>query len=371
MLFHSSLRQELARSLAATVLVLLTIVMTMMLIRTLGMASQGNVNPSEVGLVLGYTMLGHLPTLLTMSLFMSLVWTFSRMFRDSEMVIWLSSGRSLQNFLTPVIRFSWPILLLVLCLTVWVWPWSNQQIQQLKDRFEQRGDLERVSPGEFQESANGQRVFFIDKHQARDTEGQNVFVAANTPTGQTVTSAQTGRIEPLYEGRYLMLMDGQRLEIRRDDHRLRISEFKQYGSQVGSQQQVTVVTPPKTTSSWALIQMPIPDNLAELAWRLGLCLAAFNMVLIALAMARINPRAARNGHMVTAFFTFIVYYNLINLGQSWISAGRISFIGLLLLLHGGVFVLTLSILWMRDRQWSLRALLHRPASHRLPTGDAS
>jgi lipopolysaccharide export system permease protein len=108
-----------------------------------------------------------------------------------------------------------------------------------------------------------------------------------------------------------------------------------------------------------------------LAWRLGLCLAAFNMVLIALAMARINPRAARNGHMVTAFFTFIVYYNLINLGQSWISAGRISFIGLLLLLHGGVFVLTLSILWMRDRQWSLRALLHRPASHPLPTGDAS
>ena len=164
MLFHSTLRQELARSLAATVLVLLTIVMTMMLIRTLGMASQGNVNPSEVGLVLGYTMLGHLPTLLTMSLFMSMVWTFSRMFRDSEMIIWLSSGRSLLSFLRPMLQFAWPILILVLSMTVWVWPWSNQQIQQLKDRFEQRGDLERVSPGEFQESANGQRVFFIDKN---------------------------------------------------------------------------------------------------------------------------------------------------------------------------------------------------------------
>jgi lipopolysaccharide export system permease protein len=354
MLFHSSLRQELARSLAATVLVLLTIVMTMMLIRTLGMASQGNVNPSEVGLVLGFTMLGHLPTLLTMSLFMSLVWTFSRMFRDSEMVIWLSSGRSLQNFLQPVIGFAWPILLLVLCLTVWVWPWSNQQVQQLKDRFEQRGDLERVSPGEFQESANGQRVFFIDKQQARDTEGQNVFVAANTPTGQTVTSAQTGRIEVLHEGRYLMLTDGQRLEVRRDDNRLRISEFKQYGTEVGSQKMVTVAPPPKATSSWNLIQNPTRDNQAELAWRLGLCLAAFNMVLIALAMARINPRAARNGHMITAFFTFVVYYNLINLGQSWISAGRVSFPGLLLGLHGGVFVMTLGIVWMRDRQWSWR-----------------
>ena len=359
MLFHSSLRQELARSLAATVLVLLTIVMTMMLIRTLGMASQGNVNPSEVGLVLGYTMLGHLPTLLTMSLFLSLVWTFSRMFRDSEMVIWLSSGRGLWSFWSPLMRFSWPVLLLVLCLTVWVWPWSNQQIQQLKDRFEQRGDLERVSPGEFQESANGQRVFFIDKNQAFDKEGQNVFVAANTPTGQTVTSAQTGRIESLQDGRYLMLNEGQRLEIRRDDQRLRISEFKQYGSQVGSQAVVTVVPVPKSISSWNLIQQASPDNLAELAWRVGLSLAAFNMVLIALAMARINPRGARNGHLITAFFTFIVYYNLINLGQSWISAGRISFTGLLVGLHGGVFLLAVGLIAMRDQQWSWRAWTKR------------
>ncbi|NCW41074.1 MAG: LPS export ABC transporter permease LptF, partial [Betaproteobacteria bacterium] len=264
MLFHSSLRQELARSLAATVLVLLTIVMTMMLIRTLGLASQGNVNPSEVGLVLGYTMLGHLPTLLTMSLFMAMVWTFSRMFRDSEMIIWLTSGRSLLSFLRPLLQFVWPILILVLCMTVWVWPWSNQQIQQLKDRFEQRGDLERVSPGEFQESANGQRVFFIDKDQVRDKEGHNVFVAANTPSGQTVTSAQTGRIESLTDGRYLMLSEGQRLEIRRDDQRLRISEFKQYGSQVGAQEVVTVSPVPKAISSWQLIQQPTADHLAEL-----------------------------------------------------------------------------------------------------------
>lgn len=351
MLFHSSLRQELARSLAATVLVLLTIVMTMMLIRTLGMAAQGNVNPAEVGLVLGYTMLGHLPTLLTMSLFMSMVWTFSRMFRDSEMVIWLSSGRGLLNFLPPLLRFSWPVLLLVACLTLWVWPWSNSQIQQLRDRFEQRGDLERVSPGEFQESANGQRVFFIDKQQARDTTGQNVFVAANTPTGQTVTSAQSGRIDFLNEQRYLLLTEGQRLEIRRDDQRLRISEFREYGAQVGSQHVVTATAAPKTISSWELLATPTQEHLSELAWRIGLGLAAFNMVLIALLMARINPRGARNGHLITAFFTFVVYYNLINLGQSWISAGRVSFAGLLIGLHGSVLLITLVLLWLRHSQW--------------------
>jgi lipopolysaccharide export system permease protein len=112
-------------------------------------------------------------------------------------------------------------------------------------------------------------------------------------------------------------------------------------------------------NSWDLLEHPNPDNLAELAWRVGLALAAFNMVLIALAMARINPRGARNGHLITAFFTFIVYYNLINLGQSWITAGRISFTGLLSGLHGGVFLFVMGLVMLRDRQWSWRSWVQR------------
>ena len=52
MLFDSSLKQELNRSFGATLVVLVTVVMTMVLIRTLGLASNGNVNPAEVSLVL-------------------------------------------------------------------------------------------------------------------------------------------------------------------------------------------------------------------------------------------------------------------------------------------------------------------------------
>ena len=106
MLFHSSIRNELARSFGATLVVLVTIVMTIMLIRTLGQASQGSVNPSEVGLVMGYTMLGHLPTVLTMSLFIASVGTLSRNYLESEMVIWLVSGKGLRAFLTPMLRFA-------------------------------------------------------------------------------------------------------------------------------------------------------------------------------------------------------------------------------------------------------------------------
>jgi lipopolysaccharide export system permease protein len=55
--------------------VLVTIVMTMTLIRTLGQATRGSVNPQEVLMVMGYTVLGYLPPILTLSLFIAIVGT--------------------------------------------------------------------------------------------------------------------------------------------------------------------------------------------------------------------------------------------------------------------------------------------------------
>ena len=53
MIFHTSIRRELTRSFSASLLVLVIIMITMMLIRTLKLANRGLVNPSEVALVLG------------------------------------------------------------------------------------------------------------------------------------------------------------------------------------------------------------------------------------------------------------------------------------------------------------------------------
>ena len=353
MLFHSSLRQDLVRSFGATLVVLVTIVMTMMLIRTLGQASRGSVNPSEVSLVLGYTMLGHLPTILTMSVFISAVGTLSRMYRDSEMVIWLTSGNGLLSFVRPLLRFAWPVLLLIFTLALLVWPWTHQQTQELKDRFEKRGDLERVAPGQFQESANGQRVFFIEKDAAGDKQGRNVFIAAQDKDGRTVTTARNGQIVERNDERFLMLSAGQRLDQSGRNDILKLSEFKEYGTRINTQPLDTLQLSAKATHSWQLLQNPNRQNLAELAWRLGLGLAAFNLIIMALAMARINPRGARGGHMLLALFTFIVYYNLINLGQNWISSGRASFAGLMIGLHGGALLISLSLLIGRHHDWRL------------------
>lgn len=357
MLFHSSIRKELARSFGATLIVLATVVMTMTLIRTLGQASRGSFNPSDVMLVMGYTVLAYMPTILTMSLFIAIIASMSRMYRDSEMVIWFASGRGLSGFLGPLFRFAWPVLLVVMALALFVLPWSNQRIENMKDQYEKRGDIERIEPGQFQESVGGKRVFFVEKNTPGQQSGNNVFIATTEYGKETITSARSGRIQSLNGDRFLMLSNGQRLESTIGKQDLKISEFEEYGTKVGVDiLGGTDYVPVNTRPTIELIRTATPHNLAELSWRIGLILAAINFVIIAIAVSSVNPRVGRSANLVFSLFAFVIYYNMLNLGQSWIVSGKMTFAGFLLALHGGALVLGLFWLAKGHNNWHWRTL---------------
>lgn len=352
MLFHSSIRKELSRSFGATLVVLVTIVMTMMLIRTLGLASKGSVNPSEVFLVMTYTVLGYMPTILGLCLFISIVGTLSRMYRDSEMVIWFSAGRGLAEFLRPLYQFAWPILLLIAVLALVGWPWANSQTQGMRQRYEQRSDIERVAPGEFRESSGRLRVFFIDKDAPDSATANNVFISSIERGLQIITSARSGRMEDLEGTRFLLLSNGQRLERPlTPDAGIKISEFETYGAKVGGRLDSSPdAAPVRTRSTVALLRDPTRANRGELAWRIGMLFAAVNFVLLALTLSSVNPRVGRSGNLGIALFAFIIYYNMLNLGQNWVSTGRYSMGGFMLTLHGGA--LLIGLLWLAKRHYN-------------------
>lgn len=366
MLFDSSIRKELARSFGATLVVLITVVMTMMLIRTLGQASRGNVAPADVMLVMGFTVLGQLPPILGLSLFITVVGTLSRMYRDSEMVIWFSAGRGLMRLLPPLLRFAWPVLLTIAALSLVVWPWANRQVEELKAQYQQRSDVDRIAPGEFQESSDGTRVFFIDKDVPDANAANNVFIATTEPHRETVTSAQSARLEIRDGQRLVLLNNGQRLEMMQDTQGLRVSEFSEYGTHIGGSSSSDADTSAiKTLDTWELARTPQPRHQAELGWRLGMVCAALNFVVLGLGVAVVNPRAGRSTSLVFALFAFVVYYNLMTVGQTWISAGRFTLGAFLLGLHGAILVLGLLLVAARHNRWSLRGLLPR-RPHRSP-----
>ena len=141
-----------------------------------------------------------------------------------------------------------------------------------------------------------------------------------------------------------------------------VKRFGQLGNRVGAADiGPQDNAPAKTLSTARLVLDPTRPNLGELAWRLGMAFAALNFVVIAVTVSSVNPRAGRSGNLVFALFAFVVYYNLLNLGQSWISGGRAGFAPFMLALHGGA--LAAAGLWLAKQHnnwaWPRR---HRAAA---------
>jgi lipopolysaccharide export system permease protein len=349
MLFDSTLRRDLARTFGATLVVILTIVLTMMLIRTLGLAAGGVVAPQDVVLLLGYIALGHLPTILNLSLFVAVVATLGRMYRDSEMTIWFASGVGLLRFVRPVLRMAWPVLLVIAALALFVWPWGNRNSVELRENYAQRSDLSRVAPGQFQTSSDGKRVFFIERDSADGRTGRNVFILMQDDDRESVTSARSGRIETQGEDRFLVLERGQRNEQDAQTGETTLARFESYNVLIGEKVVHGVEDlPPSARTSIDLLLVPTPKNLAELVWRMGLVLAGANLLLLGIGLSAANPRRATNWNLVLALLAFVVYLNMINLSQAWVAGGRMDVGAALALVHGSAFLIGLALLWWRS-----------------------
>jgi lipopolysaccharide export system permease protein len=341
MIFKQAFQRELSRTFGATLVVLVTIVMSMMLIRTLGLASKGVVNPQEVLLIMAYSVMGHAPTILALALFITVVSTFARMISDSEVVIWLSSGKSLGSFVKPLFSFAAPIFITITLMAFMVWPWSNTQLQDLRERYEQRGDLERIVPGEFQESANGKRIIYVDKSDIQDinnAKASNVFIATTDQGKEVVTSAQKGHIEIVNGEKYIVLSKGHQLTLDSGKQDIKLVEFETMGSLIGATESDPASGFPNARTTLTLLREPKLDNQGELSWRIGIVLASINLMLLALATASTKPRNTRTSHLLFAILAFVTYYNFINVGQNWIASGRVGFFDTVLMLHGGVFL---------------------------------
>jgi lipopolysaccharide export system permease protein len=360
MLFDTTVRRELSRGFGATLVVTLTIVLTSLLIRTVGQAASGAVAPQDVVLLLGYLALGYLPTLLSLSLFVAVVVTLGRMYRDSEMAIWFASGLSTPRFVRPVLSMAWPVLLVVALLVLFVWPWGNRNSLELRDRYQQRSDLSRVTPGVFQASRDGQRVFFIEREGADGVNARNVFILTQTERGESVTSARAGRLSREGDDTFLVLERGQRNDVDQRSGERMLSSFESYRILAGEQAVTAAANlPPKATSTLALVRQPTPRGQGELCWRIGVLLAAPNLMLLGIGLSATNPRRASNWNLLFALLTFVVYLNLLNLSQAWVASGRVGLVTALLGLHGSAFGLALALLWWRDHA-TVVSLRRRP-----------
>jgi lipopolysaccharide export system permease protein len=326
MIFHRAIVREFANAAVATFLVLLGIMLTMQLVRLLGQAAVGVITSTSVLALLAFQLLNYLPVLLSLTTFIAVLLTLTRSYRDSEMVVWFSSGAGLTRWIRPVLSFALPLVVLVALLSLLLSPWAVSRSEELRRIIESRDDASAIVPGTFRESTRAERVYFVEEVSGSANLVANVFVSSSQHQKLGVMVARRGYQETAENGdRFLVLLNGRRYEGAPGTPEYRVYEFERYAMrvEVGGTRARAPTT--KTTSTHDLLLERTPRNLAELSWRIGLPVSALVLSLLAIPLSFVNPRAGRSLNLVLALLVYMTYSNLISVTQAWIAQSRVPF----------------------------------------------
>lgn len=328
MIFDRAARREFAQAAAGITVALLAILISTQLIRLLKDAAGGRVAPEAVGSLLGFAALGYLPSVLTLALFVTVVVTMSRMYRDSEMAVWFACGQPLSAWIKPVMRFALPIVFGIFVLSGFLSPWASLKTAEYKGRLAGRSDLSQVSPGAFREARGGERVFFVEavSDDAAHAHVGNVFAAFTQEGRMGVVIAERGSQEYAANGdRFIVLEKGRRYEVMPGQADFRIMEFERYRVRTEDAEASPAENTPSRRPLAELIGDDFPSARGELLWRIGVPISAIVLTLIAIPLSYINPRAGRSANMLLAIMIYAIYNNLLAVSQSWVSQGRVPF----------------------------------------------
>lgn len=328
MIFQRALRRDLLSTAGAVFTTLFTITITITLIRILGQAAGGKIASGDVVALLGFSALNYLPVILNLTGFVSVLLVVTRSYQDSEMVVWFASGLSLSRWIKPVLMFSLPLVATTAALSFFLTPWSNQQSAIYKERYANREDIARVSPGKFQESSSADRVFFVEGVTGDSTRVKNVFVSSQRNGKTSVVVAKEGTIEVDKNGdKFLVMSKGRRYDGVPTQSDFELMEFDRYGVLVGRQSQAAVGdTSARALPTIELIRNRSNFNDGELLWRMSLPLMGALLMLLAIPLGFVNPRGGRSANLLIALFLFVFYSNMLNYAQAIVVQQKSSFL---------------------------------------------
>lgn len=344
MIFRRAALREFAGTASAVFTALLFILVTVILVRLLSQAAGGRVPADAVLALIGFSTLNHLPVILALSMFIAVLLSITRSYRDSEMVVWFASGVPLTAWIVPVVQFALPVVAVVAALSLYLSPWAQGKATEYRKRLETRDEISQIMPGAFRESTAAQRVFFVESVDQAAGRVKNVFISSLTPGRQGVTVAAGGIVETAPNGdRFVVLLDGRRYEGEPGSAEYRVTRFARYKVRIEPKEIGAIEVTPKLTPTVELLQNPSDVNRGELVWRMGLPIAALVLALLAVPLAFVNPRAGRANNLIFAVLTFTVYFNLLGVSQAWVSKGILAPQVGALGVHGVMVVLLLGL----------------------------
>ncbi len=350
MIYRRATLREFGNIATAVFSALFAIALTSTIVRVLGRAAGGKLPTEAVLATVGFTSLNYLPILLALTVFVAILLALSRSYRDSEMVVWFSSGQPLTAWIKPVLIFAAPIVVVIAGLSLFLTPWANQELESFRQQLSQREETSRIAPGVFLESPSADRVFFVESLAAGGESVEKVFVSFRQHGRHGVIVAQRGYTEVAPNGdRFAVLVNGRRYEGTAGTPEYRVMDFERYFIRIEGGEAIAEQVSIKGIPTVDLIRNPSRENLAELLWRIGLPLVALVLALLAIPLSFVNPRASTSVNLLFAVFVYMVYSNLLSVVQAQVAQGKIGFGLGWWIVHALMFAVFATLIFRRMR----------------------
>jgi lipopolysaccharide export system permease protein len=352
------LAREILKTSCATMLVLYVILVSNSFGRLLADIADGDVPQRALWPVLFGQSLNLLSIVLPIALFLGIVFTFGRMYKDHEIVVMNACGIGYADFYRPVLLVLIPFMALSIYSTLWLNPQALRAAQEVIDREANLHEFYQMKPGQFNDGGNG-LVFFMESITDDRLELRDVIISKTGPDSMFIETGETGRqqIDDASGDLFLVIGPGDRYEGEPGDNRVEHTTFDQHGILLEKKVVASRLEPRSEQMTLKeLSKSKLRKHRTEFRWRISVPVTMLVLALLAVPLASIAPRQGRYGKVGAALVVFILYLNLLAFTRAKMDDRVIPMWLNFWWVHLLFLLLALALLYRRNRgQLGLRA----------------
>ena len=307
--------------------------------------------------LVSFNMIRDVPLILTLSLFLAIVITISRLYKNSEAIVMNSLGLGDKHFIIFIQPLVIASFLIIFFLTIYAVPWAKQQKNIMEEETRNASEFSFITEGEFEQFKQGEIVFYTSKSKTLDTVGaqnmEEIFIYASDNGKPVIVLASEAikYIDPQSNSIYLRLKDGVRYQGIPSNKNKNILNFDLYDLEIVSgelQKSVAIYSKIEGKSTLELLKQGGLLANAELQWRISQPITVLILSVIGVFLGKASPRSGKGINLLIGVVVFMIYYNSLLAAKSAIELGQINSILGLWVVH--FLVILLLILFYKLRQ---------------------
>lgn len=276
--------------------------------------------------VIGLRTLISLEMLIPIALYLSVVMGLGRMYVDSEITALFALGWTPAKVMGIVLGLSLCAAVVVAGVSLIARPWAYTRSHELSSRAAASLNTDNMQAGTFYVGNRGERTIYIERREGPAAPAGGVFVQLRAREGGTriIYAKSIEWVPHAGEGSQMHLSGAHVYDLSPEGSASDVAlNAKDLTLQFGSPS----VDPPDysaiaASTAHLSVSNAAPD-IAEFQWRLSTAVTTVLLGLLAVPLARANPRQHRNTRVGIALLVYAAYYLLYESARTWVQIGVI------------------------------------------------